>query len=83
MSSNDIWSSSIGGIDGTPWFCPRCGKGVMITSAPVQGVILNEDGTVHKHDDVPYLAGYLEGDEKATAAALKFAHQIDDRVRNK
>jgi hypothetical protein len=64
-------------IQGSDWFCPRCGRGVLITTRPVPGLLLEREGAVHKHEARPFLAGYLEQDPLGTGRAEQFAHEID------
>ena len=67
----------IGEVVGTSWFCPGCGEGVIITSQPVAGLLLNRDAWFHKHDGTAVLAGFLDEDALGSGRALKFAAKID------
>lgn len=73
----------VGQVTGTPWFCPNCGKGVIITGSPVPGLLLDKDGSVHKHEGKPVTAGYLDGNAEGTKNAVAFAARIDGKRETK
>jgi hypothetical protein len=74
--------AQVGQVVGTPWFCPKCGRGVIITNSPVPGLLLNKDGSVHKHEGKVTIAGYLDGNDEGTKMAVEFAARIDGTRKN-
>ncbi len=70
-------------VTGTQWFCPNCGEAVIITGSPVPGLLLNKDGSVHKHEGKAVTAGYLDDNAEGKRKAFKFADKIDGKSDTK